>query len=98
MGRHTYRLTARKIKSSTIHRLLEDTAMPHVFVNRELRETDIENLVENKQQQQKQMFIVKEGYRAIEDGKFLLRVIARDADYQQTFWVAVKRESSRRGW
>ncbi len=96
MGRHTYRLTARKIKSSTIHRLLEDTAMPHVFVERELQEPDIENLVGYQEQQQQQLFVVKEAFRAIEEAKFLLRVIARDEDYQQTFWVAVKREPSGR--
>ena len=96
MGRHTYRVIARKIQTATVHRLLEDTSMPHVFVEREIDRRDVEDLLGFQQQEDRQLFVVKDAYQAIEAPGYLLRVIARDEDYQQTILVAIKRESPQR--
>jgi tRNA (guanine-N7-)-methyltransferase len=96
MGRTTYRVLARKTQPATINRLLEDVSMPHVFVEKEIKPYHITQLIGSEYSESGKLFIVKAGYTALEDDRYLLRTIAKDESYKQEFYILITRQEERR--
>jgi tRNA (guanine-N7-)-methyltransferase len=96
MGRDTWRVLARKIQTATINRLLEDISMPHTFVEKEILPHQVRRLIGTEHLESGIFFIIKAGYSALENGRFLLRVIARDESFKQEFYILITRRKERR--
>ncbi|RMI08673.1 MAG: tRNA (guanosine(46)-N7)-methyltransferase TrmB [Calditrichaeota bacterium] len=90
MGRNTYRLLARKRRGASLTRLLEDATMPHAFVTRPVQAEDIRQLAGLEYFEKDRLFVVKGTFTQLDRENFLIRVVAKDGDYHQNFYVLVK--------
>lgn len=96
MGRSTYRLTARKVQNASIHRLLEDSAMPHAFIEKEIHLDSIEKLIGVEYIEAGIFFVVKAVFGSPDGSGYLLRVITKDGHYKQGFYITVSRHEDHR--
>jgi tRNA (guanine-N7-)-methyltransferase len=96
MGRSSYRVLARKIRSAAINRLLEDTDMPHAFIDKEIDFNEIEKLVGLEHTEAEQLFVVKSAFSDAGQNRFLLRTIAKDGAFRQGFYIVIKRHDKQR--
>lgn len=90
MGRGSFRLLARKIKSSNPTRLLENSEMPHTFLKTEPALDVIRELQDFTHRDNRGLVTVKQIFKNTEQDGYLLKVVAKDADYKQSFLVLVK--------
>ncbi len=88
-GRSVYQLRAVKIKSATIKRLLENSEMPHVIVEKAIEEEKIFGLKDYLRKEADWLFTIKEVFFNPENRTYLLRTVASDGDYQQSFFILV---------
>ncbi len=96
MGRDSFRVLAKKVKHITVKRLLEDSDMPHAFVEKPLTKEKIEALIGLEHREAEQFFVVKNAFVGINKQEFLLKLVAKDMAYQQNFFVVVQRQDAGR--
>ncbi len=96
MGRSTYRLVARKVQNASIHRLLEDSAMPHTFIEKEIHLDSIEKLIGVEYIEAETFFVVKAVFGSPDGKGYLLRMITKDGQYKQGFYITVARHEDHR--
>lgn len=96
MGRSIYRLVARKVQNASIHRLLEDSAMPHAFIEKEIHIDSIEKLIGEEYIEAETFFVVKAAFSSSDGRGYLLRMITKDGHYKQSFYITVSRHENHR--
>ncbi|MGH1365486.1 MAG: tRNA (guanine(46)-N(7))-methyltransferase TrmB [Calditrichia bacterium] len=90
MGRDCFRLLARKIKQSSPNRLLENSEMPHTFLTREPELMLVRKLQDFTHRDKHGLVTVKQIFKNTEQDGYLLKVVAKDIDYKQSFFVLIK--------
>lgn len=91
IGRDSYRVTARKVKHINIKRQLEHQEMPHVFIDRNLGQEELTALEGHALYLDGKRMIIKSSYRGLQHQTFLVRVVSKDQDFKQDFFVLVKK-------
>lgn len=96
MGRDSFRVLAKKVKHVTVKRLLEDSEMPHAFVEKPLTKEKIESLIGLEHREADKLFVVKDAFVGVNEPQFLLKLVAKDMAYQQNFFVVITRQAAGR--
>ena len=96
MGRESYRVLATKTRFRPLERWIEDNNMPHSFVNKDIVPSDITALYGYEYHENDRRFIVKSGYQQLQRDMYLLRMVTKDVEYKQDFFVQVKRQDDGR--
>ncbi len=96
MGRETYRVLAEKKAIAPVERLLEDSEMPHAFIEETVDAASVKALEGFTGNADDKLFVVKSVYEKIDREGFLLQLIAKDAGYKQDFYVVINHNSSGR--
>ncbi len=96
LGRDIYRLRAQKIRQASIQRKIEEEPMPHTIIRQKLHQEQIAQLINIQQESKGKFFIVKEIYLSPDQHHFLLKVIAKDEDYMQKYFVRISPHQE--GW
>jgi tRNA (guanine-N7-)-methyltransferase len=94
MGRQSYRVIAEKIEDRKVKRLLENTEMPHAFVEKPVDTKRLCELIGYIHQDDQTLFTIKSVYLNAADEQFLLKVVAKDQDYQQNILVGIYRHNN----
>lgn len=89
--RTIYRFQAVKNRNGQIKRLLENTIMPHVYLQCEISPAQIKMLKGLTRIQDDQVCKIKEVFSSPEDQAYLLRTVTSDRDYVQNFFILVAR-------
>lgn len=90
MSRTTHRLVATKTRSAVVNRLLEDIQMPHAFVEKPLKLEHFVGLIGSEERTADTLCVVKGAYHEADRNRYLLKVVAADGAYSQSFFVQVK--------
>lgn len=90
-NRPIYRIQAKKCRNGQIKRLLENTIMPHVYLQCEVTPHQIAALKGVIRIQDDQVCKIKEVFSSPEDQAYLLRTVTSDRDYVQNFFILVAR-------
>ena len=96
MKRSSYRVLAVRKKFNPLSRWIKDNNMPHAFVNKDIESADVEALYGQEYHEGDRRFVVKSGYKQLGREMFLLRMVTKDVDYKQDFFVQIKRQESTR--
>ena len=96
LGRSSYRVIAIKNKSAIVPRLLENSEMPHAFVEDNNIPQKVEKLVGFTYTGSDILYVVKDVFTDVLNGSYLLNVVAKDRDYQQNILVGIYRHKSER--
>ncbi|UCF63834.1 MAG: tRNA (guanosine(46)-N7)-methyltransferase TrmB [bacterium] len=87
--RQIYHLQAIKKKRLQIKRILEESIMPHFIGKKQLKPALIRGLKGLEKIDKTRVFKVKEIFEKQDEQTFLLRTVAVDEDYLQTFFILV---------
>ncbi|HQV30564.1 MAG TPA: hypothetical protein PKV71_01740 [Calditrichia bacterium] len=90
MNREMTRLVATKIAATPIERKCKDNRMPHAFIDREIRDEFVKPLCGLEHREGEDLFIVKSALRDMEEDRYILKVVAADQGYRQSFLVQIK--------
>lgn len=93
-GCDLYHLTAIKIKEIAISRILEDCEMPHRIIENEISAEQIIPLTDFEYEAGNHLFVIKEVYGNFKKKGYLLRVISKDFNYKQVFYIVVSRRET----
>ncbi len=96
MGRSSYRVLAVRKSFRPLDRWIKDNDMPHAFVEKEIQTADVEALYGHEYHEGERRFVVKSGYKQLGRDMFLLRMVTKDVDYKQDFFVQIKRHEKGR--
>ncbi len=96
LGRDIYRLQVRKQHYSPIERKIQEGPMPHKIIPHAIQQEQVARLLEVQQETNGQFFIIKEIYFSPDNQHYLLKVIAKDEDYMQKYFVRIS--PHREGW
>ncbi|NIV71385.1 MAG: tRNA (guanosine(46)-N7)-methyltransferase TrmB [Calditrichae bacterium] len=88
-SRDIHQLTAIKLQSATIHRILEEVNMPHIIVDKEINSKMIRQLNGLEKTESEKLFVVKSVFKEMDGDLFLLRVVSKDQDYKQSYYITV---------
>lgn len=89
--RQIFHLKAIKKRHKSIVRLLENTDMPHVYIQRPIIPSEIENLKGIERINADRVFAIKEVFSTSDKQAFLLRIVTSDRNYVQNFFLLVAR-------
>jgi len=88
--RDIYRLRVSKIHSTPITRLLENQEMPHFIIEKKhIPSPKIFQLKGVSEKGKGNMFVIKEVFATQDRQAYLLRTVATDMDYHQSFYLIV---------
>lgn len=93
-GSQIYQLLSTKTKHTPINRILEDSQMPHVIINNENLPKQIGQLTNFEHSQSNKLIVVKEIYSDFNQNNYLLKLITKDQDFQQVFYVLIARHKN----
>ncbi len=88
-GRSIFQLRAIKRKTAPVHRLLENPHMPHVIIDHSIDSKKIFALKNYLKKEDDWLFTVKEVFYNPENQAHLLRTVASDGDYHQSFFMII---------
>lgn len=94
LGCDTYYVKAIKIKNTAISRILENSEMPHYIIENEILPEQVVVLKNTEYQHGNGFFVVKQIYTDFETESYLCRVVTRDIEYQQCFYISVSKHQS----
>ena len=94
MGRDSYRVFASNIKSAKTKKLLEKTTMPHRLINHQILPNKIFQLKGIDYSEGEIFFVIKDIFKHNSDSTYLVKTITKDSDYQQKFYVLVKKNKN----
>lgn len=88
-NRETFKLQAKKDTGKSVHRLLEDSTMPHRIISKMPTEAEVWKLAGLVQKQKDAVFKIKEIYSGKAGGSYLLRTVTADRDFTQNFFILI---------
>jgi tRNA (guanine-N7-)-methyltransferase len=88
-NRTIFHFKAAKINHRRVKRILGETEMPHYFIEKSIKNLKIEKLAGYEIKRNKQVFKIKEIFRKKDKQAYLLRTVAVDDDYMQSFFLLV---------
>ena len=88
-GGEIFRIESSKEKNTNISRILENPKMPHKIIKKSIRPEQIQSLAGAEHSEENTMFVVKEIFADYRNNNYLLRMITKDIDYQQKFFVLI---------
>jgi len=91
LGRAIYRVVVRKQQFCSINRILENTEMPHVIIEKELHPAQIFKLKDTLYKEEGLVFNIKKVYSDNHFKEFLLETVAVDSGYKQIFFILIAR-------
>ena len=94
MGRQSFRVIAEKIEDQKVKRLLENSEMPHAFVEKPVDANRLRELIGYMHKDEQMLFTVKSVYLNTAEEQYLLKVVAKDHDYQQNILVGIYRHNN----
>ncbi len=80
---------AKKRENTTVKRIVEDGEMPHVILKNEPRSDEIHKLTGMVKKSSDHVFVVKEVFIQPEKSSYLLRLVSKDQDYTQRFFILI---------
>ena len=92
-GCDIYRIASQKEKNNKISRILEDTEIPHVVLKRDMAFKQISQLLNFEYSKDQALFIIKKVYQKFSTDGYLLKVITKDHEYLQVFYIAISRNN-----
>lgn len=96
-GLDSFGIVSVKEKDHIISRMLEDAQMPHAIIKNEVNPEQVQSLVGQQHREGGRMFVVKSIFTDPDQNNYLLSLIAVDDDYQQKFYVLMRRRIDSRG-
>jgi tRNA (guanine-N7-)-methyltransferase len=93
-GCDTYYVKAIKIKDTAISRMLENIEMPHCIIENEILPGQVIVLKDTEYIEGDRFFIVKQIYTDFDTESYLCRAVARDIEYQQSFYISISKRQS----
>jgi tRNA (guanine-N7-)-methyltransferase len=93
-NRQIWYFNAVKIKDNRIKRTGVSAVMPHVYIKSKISSEDILPLQGLEIREKDSMVKVKEIFRSVRQDAFLVRTVAVDKDYMQTFFILIAPHNS----
>jgi len=88
-NRTIFHFHAEKLNHNKVKRILREREMPHYFIEKSIKNLKIEKLTGYELKRDKQVFKIKEIFRKKDKQAYLLRTVAVDDDYMQSFFLLV---------
>ncbi len=92
-NRITYYFKALKQKNNSIRRIGDTAIMPHVYIKHDIAPDDVSRLQGLEVRQKECVVKVKETFRSARQDAYLVRTVAVDKDYLQTFFILIARHN-----